>query len=84
MVLSSWSVSRSKRNRKLILKIGVPLSGSGYPLIRSAPVRPRQGRDVGWEATPGVPSVNPGLPASTPPGSAAQEIVHTSSPALRS
>ena len=44
--VNSWSVSRSKRNRKLILKIGVPLSGSGYPLIRSAPVRPRQGRDV--------------------------------------
>ena len=47
-------MSRSKRNRKLILKIGVPLSGSGYPLIRSAPVRPRQGRDVGWAATLGV------------------------------
>ncbi len=45
------------------------------PLIRSAPVRPRQGRAVGCAATPGVPSVNPGLPASTPPGSAAQEIV---------
>ena len=38
----------------LILKIGVPLSRSGFPLIRSAPVRPRQGRDVGWAATPGV------------------------------
>ena len=54
MVLSSWSVGRSKRNRKLIMKIGVPLSGSGYPLIRSAPVRPRQGRAVGCAATPGV------------------------------
>ena len=55
------------------MKIGVPLSGSGYPLIRSAPVRPRQGRDVGCAATPGVPSVNPGLPASNPPGSSPRE-----------
>ena len=44
----------------LMLKIGVPPSVGGHLLIHSAPVRPRQGRDVCLATTPGVRGIGPG------------------------